>query len=260
VIAAEDARVVHGEALAELSRLVDDTVDAVVTDPPYSSGGMVRGDRAQPGEHRKYSGSSAARTLPGFDGDTRDQRGYAHWCALWLAQCHRVVRTGGAAVLFTDWRQLPTTTDALQAGGFVWRGIVPWWKPNSRPQSGRFAGSCEYVVWGSKGPMPVDHQVAPLPGFYQASTPRDRDHLAQKPLEVMRGLVRVAPPGGLVLDPFAGSGTTGVAALVEGRRFLGFESSAFWAAHAADRLARLPLAAAAGDQPALLADLAGEAT
>jgi hypothetical protein len=92
-------------------------------------------------------------------------------------------------------------------------------------------------------------------GFYQASTPRDRDHLAQKPLEVMRGLVRVAPPGGLVLDPFTGSGTTGVAALVEGRRFLGIEVNPHWAAHAGERLARLPLAATAGDQPALLADL-----
>lgn len=49
-------------------------------------------------------------------------------------------------------------------------------------------------------------------------------HPTVKPLELMRWLVRlVTPPGGLVLDPFAGSGTTGAAAVLEGRRFLGIE-------------------------------------
>ena len=47
----------------------------------------------------------------------------------------------------------------------------------------------------------------------------------EKPLSVMRELVRIAEPSGLVLDPFAGSATTGVAAVLEGRRFLGFELS-----------------------------------
>jgi site-specific DNA-methyltransferase (adenine-specific) len=62
-----------------------------------------------------------------------------------------------------------------------------------------------------------------------------RKHVAQKPLSVMRELVRIVVPGGLVLDPFAGAGTTGLAALAEGRRFLGFELHAGYAAIARRR-------------------------
>jgi site-specific DNA-methyltransferase (adenine-specific) len=138
--------------------------------------------------------------------------------------------------LFTDWRQLPITTDIIQAGGYVWRGIVPWHKPSSRPQAGRFTASCEYVVWGSAGPLPVDYADACLPGFYQAQPPRERDHITQKPLDVMRSLVRIAPKGGVVLDPFMGAGTTGVAAVLEGRSFIGFEITSEYFAAAERRI------------------------
>jgi site-specific DNA-methyltransferase (adenine-specific) len=64
-----------------------------------------------------------------------------------------------------------------------------------------------------------------LPGFFQAHPPRDREHITQKPLNVMRQLVRIAPKGGAVLDPFMGSGSTGVAAATEGYGFIGVEMS-----------------------------------
>jgi site-specific DNA-methyltransferase (adenine-specific) len=172
----------------------------------------------------KYLDSeSSAQALTTFAGDNRDQRGYGYWMALWLGEALRVLKPGAVIALFTDWRQLPTTTDQIQAGGFVWRGLVPWVKPSTRPQAGRFAAQCEYIVWGSAGPMPVDYTVPALPGFYEAMAPRDRIHMTQKPLSVLRGLVRVAAEGGIVLDPFMGSGTTGVAAVIERRGFIGIE-------------------------------------
>ena len=220
----ERATLYGGDALAVLRELPTGSVDAVITDPPYSSGGMVRGDRAQAGTHRKYSGTiTEAGALTEFTGDSRDQRAYAYWCALWMAEAMRVTKPGGVILAFTDWRQLPSTTDAIQSGGWVWRGIVPWVKTSYRPQSGRLAAQCEYVVWGSAGPMPVDHSAPIHPGFFEDATPRDKEHVTQKPLKVMRDLVRVVPEGGTVLDPFMGSGTTGAAAAMEGRRFIGVE-------------------------------------
>lgn len=168
------ARLIRGDALAVLRDLPDASVDAVITDPPYSSGGMVRGDRAVAGTHRKYVGD-AVTLRPEFGGDSRDQRGYEYWCALWLGECHRVTRPGGVCLLFTDWRQLPATTDAIQSGGWVWRGIVPWYKPNTRPQVGRFTAQCEYVIWASQGAMPVDYAAGTFPGFYQADPCRDKE-------------------------------------------------------------------------------------
>ena len=226
----------HGDALAVLASLPSGSVDALITDPPYSSGGFTRGDRMADTTTKYLQSDSGNRErLEDFAGDNRDQRGYAYWCALWLSECLRVVRPGGVAALFTDWRQLPATTDALQAGGWVWRGIVPWYKPASRPQSGRFTASCEYLVWGSRGPMPIDYSADVLPGFYQASPPREREHQTQKPLDVMRQIARIAQRG-VILDPFMGSGTTGVAAVLEGSRFVGVETVETHAATAERRI------------------------
>lgn len=236
----EDERVqlYQGDALAVLAALPDASVDALVTDPPYSSGGAFRGDRTQD-VHTKYvnSDSTSGNALEAFSGDTRDARGYLYWCALWLSEAMRVVRPGGVCAMFTDWRQLPTTTDAIQAGGWVWRGIVPWHKPAGRPVQGRWANSCEYVAWGTNGPrdlLALDGSA--LPGFYQANSPRERDHITQKPIEVMRELVKIVPRGGVILDPFMGSGTTGVAALIEGRRFVGVELTPHFAEVAERRI------------------------
>lgn len=243
----------RGDSLAVLADLPSGSVDAVITDPPYSSGGMVRGDRAQPGNHRKYSGTfTPAGEIVEFTGDSRDQRAYGYWCGLWLGEALRIVKPGGVAGLFTDWRQLPTTTDALQAGGFIWRGVVPWVKSAYRPQSGRFAAQCEYLVWGSAGAMPVDHDAPIHAGFFESAPPRDREHITQKPLDVMRKLVRIVPPGGVVLDPFMGSGTTGVAAVIEGRRFVGVELAGHYAEVAERRIREAQgQAVPRGDQPAL---------
>jgi site-specific DNA-methyltransferase (adenine-specific) len=221
----ELATVYQADALVVLRELPAASADAVITDPPYSSGGQFRSDRIQ-GVHTKYvqTGSGSGNRLPAFTGDNRDQHGYGYWCALWLGECRRIVVPGGVIAVFCDWRQLPVTSDMLQAAGIVWRGILPWHKPNGRPVQGRWANQCEYVVWGTNGPRALGMLGSrALAGFLQANPPRVRDHITQKPLQIMRELVKIAPVGGVVLDPFAGAGTTGVAALHEGRRFVGVE-------------------------------------
>jgi len=199
----------------------DESVDLVLTDPPYSSGGMFRGDRVRPtGEKYVQTGTLAERV--DFDGDSRDQRGFLAWASLWLAECWRATKPGGSCLVFTDWRQLPTMTDAVQAGGWLWRGIVVWDKTAaSRPRPG-FCSQAEYVVWGTRGALSTDVY---LPGVIASATPRgdERRHMTEKPLGLLERLLEIAPPGSLILDPFAGSGSTLDAARNRGRRALGFE-------------------------------------
>lgn len=235
----------EGDSLSLLRTLEAESVDALVTDPPYSSGGQYRGDRmARP--NTKYQ-RSEAKEMPHFDGDNRDQRGMLAWCSLWLSEAWRACKPGAPFVLFSDWRMLPTMTDAVQAGGFTWRGIVPWHKTNPRRQIGRFAAACEFAIWGSKGAMPLERGVAGQPGWVTSSSipTASRRHMTEKPVDVMRHLVKICAPGGLVLDPFTGSGSTGEGALLEGRRFLGFEMSAEYAQIARDRLAGVAVPEAA---------------
>ena len=244
----------HGDTLLALRELGAGTVDAVVTDPPYSSGGAFRSDRARPTGDKYLKGSQ----LPDFYGDNRSERGLLAWASLWLAECWRVTVDGGAVAVWTDWRSLPTITDAVQCGGYSWRGIGVWRKPQgrSRPTAGGLWNDTEFIVWGSKG----RRSGACLPGVWEAASPRDKLHQTEKPQAALRDLVRFAPEGGLVLDPFAGSGSTGVAALMAGRRFIGIELSGEYVDISRRRLAAVAVSGAdvARSAPALF-DVEGDA-
>ncbi|QTX33225.1 site-specific DNA-methyltransferase [Aminithiophilus ramosus] len=229
---------VEGDCLSILPSLPDGIADAVITDPPYSSGGMTSGSR-QADPVKKYQQSSQRLQRPTFQGDNRDQRSWGYWCSLWIGQCLRTLKEGGYFLMFSDWRQLPMATDALQAGGCIWRGVIAWDKTEAArpPHKGYFRHQCEYVVWGSRGALSPTDARGPWPGCMRVPVrQKDKFHLTGKPTELMRQLVRVAPPGGLILDPFAGSGTTCLAAYLEGRDFLGIEMDRGYAEVARGRL------------------------
>lgn len=227
----------EGEALAVLRDMPTASVDAILTDPPYSSGGQFRGDRALGASTTKYTQTGTKIERPAFSGDNRDQRAFGFWCTMWLAECLRIAKPGAPICVFSDWRQLPVVTDVVQAGGFVWRGIVVWDKIHTRPSLGRFAAQSEFVVYGTAGPSEPDSEIGCLPGVVREPVRQvDKHHVTGKPTAVMRWLVRICPKQGLVLDPFAGSGTTGVGALLEGRRFVGIEMTSEYATISRDRL------------------------
>lgn len=211
---------IHGDALEIMLELAADgrRFGGVLTDPPYSSGGNVR-DKAMV-TSRKYLQSGGASLYPEFQGDTRDQRSYLAWSTLWMGRARDLVAPGGILGVFSDWRQLPVTSDAVQCGGWVWRGILPWDKTeSSRPQRGRYRNQSEFVVWGTNGPRPLDGPVAP--GVFRAAVPHQKHHIAGKPVELMTGLLR--PMEGPILDPFMGSGTVGVACAGTGMEYVGIE-------------------------------------
>ncbi len=220
---ADPVKVLCGDCLDIIPHLPVGSVSALVTDPPYSSGGAFRGDRMG-STIAKYvqSGQQTERTE--FGGDTRDQRAFFAWSSLWLSACRVATVPGGAVCCFIDWRQLPVMTDAIQSGGWTWRNLATWWKPGVRMQRGRFSGSAEYVVYGSNGASDSDGQASPQNVFScQPVGGDDKTHIAEKPLEVMKWVLSVTPPGALVLDPFGGSGSTAIACLHTGRRCIVIE-------------------------------------
>jgi site-specific DNA-methyltransferase (adenine-specific) len=213
----------HGEALAALSQLPTASVDVVMTDPPYSSGGMFRGDRNADAAD-KYSRAEVA-TYSSFAGDNRDQRSWMAWTSAWSWGALRVTKPGGHAFAFTDWRQLPSATDALQGGGWTWRGLIVWSKgaAGGIPQRGKFRQNAEYVVWATSGQQDDPLEGAPS-SVIEVPSVRDREHVTQKPVELMAHLLRVVPGvDRVVLDPFMGSGSTLVAAKALGIRAIGVE-------------------------------------
>ncbi|MGC1272808.1 MAG: site-specific DNA-methyltransferase [Planctomycetaceae bacterium] len=217
----------HADGLDLLPDLPPDVVDAVITDPPYSSGGATIAER-QRDPAAKYCQDGDAKGRPSFGGDQLDQRSYGYWGTLWTRLVHRAMRPGGYFLCFSDWRQLPTQTDILQAGGFVWRGTIVWDKgPSARaPHTGYARHQAEYVIWGTKGRCERADGRGPFAGVVSESVRRsEKRHMTGKPVALMRRLGAIAPPGGLILDPFAGSATTLVAAILEGRQAIAIERS-----------------------------------
>lgn len=236
-----DSCEVHcAEALSFLRDLPAASVHAVITDPPYCSGSQTMAGRARP-TGQKYVNTGQKTRLPDFEGDFRDQRGFAAWASLWLAECRRVLRPGGVLLTFIDWRMLPTMTDAVQIAGLTWQGIVVWDKTTGcRPQRGRFRSQAEYVVMASRGPLPTREHPVVLAGVFSVHPQvGGKQHQVGKPEALMEQLVRIVPPGGVVLDPFMGSGTTGVAALRAGLRFVGCEVTEGYYEVARERLAKI---------------------
>lgn len=226
-----DWHIWQGEALLCLRELPRGQYAAIISDPPYASGGMSMGEKSRPtGE--KYAketcvtgGGDRGKPYPDFSGDALAQRAWTSYIYEVLTEARAVSEPGAVCALFVDWRQLPALTDAMQWAGWVWRGVAVWDKMSSRPQKGRFRQQAEFIVWGSNGAMETERGVDCLPGMFQAVNvpPAERWHQTQKPISVMREVVRICRPGGRILDPFAGSGSTIEAGLLEGYTTDGIE-------------------------------------
>jgi len=198
-------------------------VDAVITDPPYSSGGQFRSDRTQKTSTKYVNSDSLFTARDEFSGDNRDQRAFLAWSTMWFSKLLQISNDGAICCAFTDWRQLPTMTDAVQCGGWVWRNIATWWKPAVRMQRGRFSSSAEYVVYSSHG-SPMEGEKSPQNVLQFAPVGGDdKEHMAEKPVALLEAIVGLSSVTATVIDPFMGSGTTGVACMNLGRKFIGIE-------------------------------------
>lgn len=213
-----------GDCRDVLRTLPDASVDAVVTDPPY---GTASASKVQ------KKGSNDLETFDiAWDHELPTD---------WLADALRVTVEGGALIAFTDTKMVTALWTAMDAEGWRPLQVLAWVKPNPPPQPRQnFCSGVELAVFARKpgkvhawngGGATVNWRSFPLVSALE------RKHPTQKPVALMAWLCRlVTPPNGLVLDPFAGSGTTGVAALRERFRFVGIEREPEYAEIARARL------------------------
>jgi site-specific DNA-methyltransferase (adenine-specific) len=192
------------DCLEFLKTLPSGSVDAVVTDPPYGTGAWIRPD-------------------PGAGRDCRaihSQEEWDVWDVRWMDEAVRIA--SGRIGLFCA--QVNLRSVFAWAKDRPWRLCV-WTKTDPRPRFGgqpAFAFECFVSIGGVENCGGTDVVTASSP-----RENRDADgtgHPHQKPIEAATWAVDlVAQPGGAVLDPFCGSGTTGVACMMTGRNFIGIE-------------------------------------
>lgn len=228
-------QLIRGDALELLHTLPQGAFDAVITDPPYSSGGGKRGKGKGAAAYLK-----SATAADEFDDGTRDPYTHQLWTGRWLKACRPLLKKAGWLMVFTDWRQLPMLAAEVQMSGYIWHGIVTWDKVHGRPFCGRFQQRAEYIIIASNGRLPnyLEMPGAPSPAniYAEKLTEAERYHATAKPVGLLRHLMGVLPPGSRILDPFAGGGSTLEAARQLGHTAVGFEITPNNYARAADRL------------------------
>ena len=101
VVRIGSATLIRADSLDVLAALEPGSIGGVLSDPPYSSGGLHAGDRAR-APSQKYQGSEHRHLHADFAGDNRDQRSFLAWSGLWMARARLAMRPGAILGAFTD--------------------------------------------------------------------------------------------------------------------------------------------------------------
>ncbi len=190
-------RVIHGDCIQVMRAMPDNSVDLVVTDPPY----LVR--------YRSRDGRGFAN-----DDNTR-------WLKPAFAEMHRVLKPDSFCVSFYGWNRVEYFTRAWRDAGFTPVSHLVWVKPyHSRKGFTRAHHEAAYLLAKGNPPVPQEAPRDVLDWVYT----ENRLHPTQKPVLALTPLILAySRPGGIVLDPFAGSGTTADAAKQAGRSYVAIE-------------------------------------
>lgn len=216
---AEGVTLHMGDALEVMEGL--DSVDAIITDPPYCSGSVSEASRtASKGQGLR---SENIAKLGWFVGDNMGTAGLAMLLRSMAFRGVDILSPHGSVLIFCDWRMVPNLAPSVESAGLRFQNLVVWDKGMMGLGLG-FRAQHEIIL----------HYTVGAPKYHDLGTSNviktsrvsasDREHQTQKPVELMSTLVKVVcPPGGVVLDPFMGSASTGVAAISSGRSFVGIE-------------------------------------
>ena len=216
-----------------LASLENKTIDLVLIDPPYE---ISRPTNFQSGEK---TGKDTDRFRVSMDFGEWDK----NFTGLEIAirECFRVLKDGGTMICFYDLWKIETLKSYLEAAGFVQIRFIEWIKTNPVPINSKInylTNSREVAVLGVKKSKPTFHSEYDN-GIYRYPICQDkgRFHPTQKPLALIADLInKHSNEGEIVLDCFAGSCTTGVAAVLNNRRFIGCELDAEYYEKAVQRL------------------------
>jgi len=228
-----DGRVtlVHDDCLRALAGIPEGSVDLVFADPPYflSNGGTT----CKSGKRVSVDKGTWDKSL-GVDDNHAFNR-------TWLAACQRVLRPNGTIWVSGTSHVIYSVGFAMQQLGFKLLNEIVWEKPNPPPNLScrYFTHSTETVLWAARdrkskhhfdyAAMRVDNGGKQMKSVWRMTAPGRQEklhghHPTQKPLDLLTRIVRAAcPEAGIVLDPFNGSGTTGVAAVRLGRSYVGID-------------------------------------
>ena len=192
-------------------------VDAIITDPPYHISKTNNFSTMNNPRKGVYFGD--------WD-DAFDVRG-------WIGDYTKLLKENGCIIVFCSYLYISILIEELKRNDIDVKDILVWKKSNPMPRNinRRYVQDMEFAIWGvkknAKWTFNKPNDIPYLRSIFETATVSGKErtkHPTQKSLELMQRIIQIhTNPDDLILDPFMGSGTTGVAALMEKRRFMGIE-------------------------------------
>lgn len=220
----------HADCIDVMDGMEAGSVSTVLTDPPYSSGGRRENSRSL----RK----SMLREMEDDDwirGDAMSTNGFTYLLRMCGMQWRRILTPGGHVLSFIDWRMASTLAGALESADLRQHPTLVWDKKRFG-MGAVFRNQHEFIVHMTAG-NPGEPQRRDVANVLSFSPIKDGIHPTEKPEPLLRTLLSVVNPrGGIVLDPFSGSGATLAAAKSLGFKAIGIEADERWCEATAKRL------------------------
>lgn len=237
---AESSTLYLGNSIELLNEFPEESIDLIFADPPYNlsnNGTSIHAGKRVSVNKGEWDKSFGTENDFKFHFD-------------WIAACKRVLKPNGSIWISGTYHSIYACGYALQLQDFRVLNDIAWYKPNAAPNLGcrMFTASHETLIWASKskkakhvfnydemreGSFPSDFIKNPgkqMRSVWSITTPGKSEkihgkHPTQKPIALLDRIIRSSSnPGDVVLDPFCGSSTTGVAAVVNNRRFIGLDA------------------------------------
>lgn len=222
-------KIYNMDCISGMLEMDDESVDLIVTDPPYNTGmdGKTSG--------RFGNKDAKGNWLGGFFNDNYTDEEYEGLVRNVCAQLYRVLKNDKAGYIFINWKKLGLWLHTLESVGFSIKNVIVWDKVVHGLNYQNYAYTHEFIIFFVKGRFFPSNKSynCKKQGLYKDVWAIRRDlgnddakfeHETVKQINVIKTpIIHASEEGDLVLDPFMGSGTTAVASKSLRRNFIGFE-------------------------------------
>ena len=235
----QNSALYQGDCVEVMNSLPEKSIDMIFADPPYN----LSNDG-----YTVHAGKRVSVNKGTWDKSAGTENDFT-FHQKWIEACKRVLKDDGTIWISGTYHSIYACGYALQLQDFRMLNDIAWYKPNAAPNLGcrMFTASHETLIWASKskkskhtfnysamreGNFPGDMIKNPgkqMRSVWSIITPSKSEklygkHPTQKPLKLLDRIVLSSTnPGDVVLDPFCGSSTTGVAAILNNRKFIGID-------------------------------------
>ena len=206
-----------GDCLELMRGVGTESIDLIVTDPPYkiATGGVPNETNNVILNKNRPKGiltehSQLIKIIPKFSD--------------WIPECYRVLKNGTHAYFMINSSNLIELANGIEKAGFKIHNILTWKKNNCTP-SQFYMKNCEFVIFCRKGKAKYINNIGDSKTVHEFNNISGKKvHPTEKPIELMKFYIEnSSEENDTVLDPFMGSGSTGVACVNTFRNFIGFE-------------------------------------